>query len=54
MLFAILTFMKGNKVPLLENAPTVGERYQHYKGDFYTVFALALHSNDDEWMVTRN
>lgn len=23
----------------------------HYKGDHYRVVGLALHSNDDEWMV---
>lgn len=28
-----------------------GEIYQHYKGDKYKVFELALHSNDNEWMV---
>lgn len=30
----------------------VGEVYAHYKkGDLYKVTALALHSNDEEWMV---
>ena len=43
--------MKGNKIPLPENAPTVGSTHRHYKGDPYKVQALALHSNDDEWMV---
>ncbi len=43
--------MKGNVVPLPKDAPSSGEKYQHYKGDKYRVFALALHSNDDEWMV---
>ena len=43
--------MKGNKIPLPENAPHEGEVYQHYKGDSYKVLALALHSNDDVWMV---
>lgn len=42
---------KGNVVPLPENAPQVGEIYRHYKGDLYKVSALALHSNDEEWMV---
>ncbi len=43
--------MKGNIVPLPENAPKIGEVYQHYKGDQYQVVEQALHSNDDEWMV---
>ncbi len=43
--------MKGNKMPLPENAPKKGEVYRHYKGDKYRVFELALHSDDDEWMV---
>lgn len=43
--------MKGNAVPLPADAPKVGEVYQHYKGDQYRVKLLALHSNDDEWMV---
>lgn len=43
--------MKGTIVTLPENAPKPGESYRHYKGDSYEVTALALHSNDDEWMV---
>jgi hypothetical protein len=43
--------MKGNIVPLPQDAPKIGEIYQHYKGDLYEVVALALHSNDEEWMV---
>ena len=43
--------MKGNVVPLPSDAPKEGETYRHYKGDSYQVNALALHSNDDEWMV---
>ncbi len=43
--------MKGNVVSLPERAPKEGEVYQHYKGDQYRVKLLALHSNDDEWMV---
>lgn len=44
--------MKGYVVPLPEDAPKVGEVYWHYKqGDQYRVKLLALHSNDDEWMV---
>ncbi len=34
-----------------ENAPQMGEHYRHYKGDTYEVIAIALHSNNDEWMV---
>ncbi len=43
--------MKGNIVPQPADAPKVGETYQHYKGEHYEVVALALHSNDEEWMV---
>ncbi len=46
--------MKGTIIPIPENAPKIEEVYQHYKGDFYKVTELALHSNDEEWMVTRN
>ncbi len=38
-------------MPVPENAPKEGEIYRHYKGDDYKVLDLALHSNDDEWMV---
>ncbi len=43
--------MKGNKVVPGVIYPKVGEIYKHYKGDTYEVVALALHSNNDEWMV---
>lgn len=43
--------MKGTIIPIPENAPKIGEVYQHYKGDFYKVTELALHSNDEEWMA---
>jgi len=43
--------MRGNKVPRPVDTPKEGEIYRHYKGDRYRVKALALHSNDDEWMV---
>ncbi len=43
--------MKGNVVPLPVGAPVAGETYRHYKGDLYEVVLLALHSNDEEWMV---
>lgn len=43
--------MKGHVVPLPTDAPKIGETYRHYKGDRYRVKLLALHSNDDEWMV---
>lgn len=43
--------MKGHIVPLPEGAPREGEVFRHYKGDRYRVKLLALHSNDEEWMV---
>ena len=43
--------MKGTIIPPPSTAPKVGEQHKHYKGDFYEVVALALHSNDEEWMV---
>jgi hypothetical protein len=43
--------MKGNIVPLPPNTPTKNEIYRHYKGDLYKIYELALHSNDDVWMV---
>lgn len=45
--------MKGNPVPPLPaDAPKAGEVYKHYKkGDQYRVIDVALHSNDEEWMV---
>lgn len=43
--------MKSHIVPLPSDAPKKGEIYYHYKGDSYKVHQLALHSNDEEWMV---
>lgn len=43
--------MKGNFVPLPDIVPREGAIFRHYKGDQYQVVALALHSNDEEWMV---
>ena len=43
--------MKGNKALLPGGVPKEGEEYRHYKGDSYRVKLLALHSNDQEWMV---
>jgi hypothetical protein len=43
--------MKGTIVPLPDITPQAGELYQHYKGDVYKILTLALHSNDDVWMV---
>lgn len=43
--------MKGQKIELPTDAPNIGEQYRHYKGDHYEVALLALHSNDQEWMV---
>lgn len=42
---------KGNIVIIPKDAPKVGEVYRHYKGDFYKIVSLALHSNDEVWMV---
>lgn len=42
---------RGNIVALPDNAPEKGEIFRHYKGDLYRVHALALHANDEEWMV---
>lgn len=43
---------KGDPVPPPpDDAPKPGEVFKHYKGDSYRVVSLALHSNDDEWMV---
>jgi len=44
---------KGDPIPPLPaDAPKAGEVYAHYKsGDLYKVTALALHSNDDVWMI---
>ncbi len=43
--------MKGNIVPLPYNAPLKEQIYRHYKGDLYKIYELALHSNDEVWMV---
>jgi hypothetical protein len=43
--------MKGSVAPIPSDAPRKGDEYVHYKGDHYKVVDLALHSNDDEWMV---
>lgn len=42
---------KGIPIPVPVGAPKKGEVYRHYKGDQYRIVDLALHSNDDEWMV---
>ncbi len=43
---------KGDPVPQLpHDAPMAGEIFRHYKGDQYRVTGIALHSNDEEWMV---
>ena len=49
--FVILTHMEKTITLLPTDAPQVGERFRHYKGDHYEVVSLALHSNDEEWMV---
>lgn len=39
-------------VPELPSSfPNEGEIYRHYKGDSYEVVGLAIHSDDDVWMV---
>lgn len=42
---------KLDVAPLPADAPKPGEVFKHYKGDLYKVRDLALHSNDEEWMV---
>jgi hypothetical protein len=42
---------KGYSPQIPDTAPKKGEVYKHYKGDSYEVVTLALHSNDDSWMV---
>lgn len=42
---------KGYIPPLQQKTPQKGEVYRHYKGDMYEVVGLAIHSNDDMWMV---
>jgi hypothetical protein len=42
---------KGTIPNLPEDFPKKGEVYKHYKGDKYEVVGLAIHSNDDIWMV---
>ena len=43
--------MKGFTLPLPKEYPKAGEVYKHYKGNNYEVVGLAIHSNDDIWMV---
>lgn len=40
-----------SEITLPKDAPQAGEVYRHYKGERYRVVSMALHSNDDEWMV---
>ena len=42
---------KGYIPKMEDNPPVKGEIYKHYKGDSYQVVGLAIHSNDDIWMV---
>lgn len=44
--------MTKSSIPHLpQKVPTKGEKYRHYKGDMYEVIGLAIHSNEDIWMV---
>ncbi|HCC05892.1 TPA: DUF1653 domain-containing protein [Candidatus Nomurabacteria bacterium] len=43
--------MKGEKIELPEIYPKEGEVYKHFKGDYYKIKALALHSDLEIWMV---
>jgi len=43
--------MNNNPMPLPDGVPHTGEKFRHYKGEYYEVVFLALHSNSDEWMV---
>lgn len=43
--------MSDKKIALPLLAPEKDSVYQHYKGDLYRVIDLALHANDEEWMV---
>lgn len=31
--------------------PTIGAQYKHYKGNLYTVLAIARHSEHEEYLV---
>ncbi len=42
---------KGYRPELPNDSPKQGDTYRHYKGDLYEVVGLAIHSNDDIWMV---
>jgi len=41
----------SSEILIPADAPQKGEVFGHYKGDQYRVVDIALHSNDDEWMV---
>ena len=42
---------KSSIPPTGANPPKNGEVYRHYKGNLYEIFSLAIHSNEDIWMV---
>ena len=42
---------KGYTPTQPENPPKKGEVYKHYKGDSYEIIGMAIHSNEDVWMV---
>jgi hypothetical protein len=42
---------KGYKIEAPSNPPQEGDVYKHYKGDSYEIIGIAIHSNEDIWMV---
>jgi hypothetical protein len=42
---------KGNIIKLPEKTVCPDEIYQHYKGDYYKVLTMALHSDDENYLV---
>lgn len=42
---------KGYRPELPVDSPKQGQVYKHYKGDSYEIIGMAIHSNEDVWMV---
>ncbi len=42
---------KGEQIPEFKKYPTIGRKYQHYKGGQYEVILLAKHSETNEDLV---